>query len=122
MTALRDTSIIKPRIFGFFMIFSLTDFLRPLYNFGCAFAIAFITFVAYSSFFSRKNAPMKVKPRPDMPWIEKEDEEDPEFLDFIRRYRTESRPRVLELLRQYGDREIHVFACRSEADAFLECL
>ena len=62
------------------------------------------------------------KPRPDMPWIEKEDEEDPEFLDFIRRYRAESRPRVLELLRQYGDREIHVFACRAEADAFLERL
>ena len=59
------------------------------------------------------------KPRPDMPWIEGENEEDPEFIDFIRRYREESRPRVLELLRQYRDREIHVFLDRSAADELL---
>ncbi|MBQ5869236.1 MAG: AAA family ATPase, partial [Lachnospiraceae bacterium] len=41
------------------------------------------------------------KARTDMPWIEKENEEDTEFIEFIKNYRLESRPIVLALLRQY---------------------
>ena len=56
--------------------------------------------------------------RADMPWVEK-GEEDAEFLVFIKDYHTQSRPQVLALLEQYREKEIHVFSCRAEADAFL---
>lgn len=59
------------------------------------------------------------KKRTDIPWIEPADSEDTEFIGFITRYREESRPRVLELLRVPADREIHVFTCREEAEGFL---
>lgn len=57
------------------------------------------------------------KARPDMPWVETE--EDPDFLDFIRRFETESRPRILELLAAYPAKARYVFRSRSEADAYL---
>ena len=60
------------------------------------------------------------KLRPDMPWVETE--EDAEFLDFIKAYNTESRPKVLALLEKFADKEIHVFKDRSEAAVFLERL
>ena len=62
------------------------------------------------------------KARSDMPWVETEEEEDTEFLEFIRSYNTESKPVVLELLKKYADKEIYVFGNRSEATAFLEKL
>lgn len=58
------------------------------------------------------------KVRTDMPWVE--DEEDTEFLEFIRSYNAESRPMVLELFKKYADKDIYVFKNRSEANAFLE--
>jgi len=60
------------------------------------------------------------KVRTDMPWVEAEVEEDTEFLEFIRSYNTESRPVVLELLKKYEDKEIHIFKNRSDANVFLE--
>ena len=60
------------------------------------------------------------KVRTDMPWVEAEEEEDTEFLEFIQSYNTESRPVVLELLKKYEDNEIHIFKNRSDANAFLE--
>lgn len=59
------------------------------------------------------------KVRTDMPWIEAENEEDAEFLGFIRSYNEESRPVVLELLKRYEDKDIYIFKNRSEAEAFL---
>ncbi len=59
------------------------------------------------------------KVRTDMPWIEAEDEEDAEFLEFIRSYNAESRPVVLELLKQYADKDIYVFGNRGEAEFFI---
>ncbi|MBR4872392.1 MAG: adenylate kinase [Clostridia bacterium] len=60
------------------------------------------------------------KPRADMPWIE--DGDDEEFLAFVKAYQEESRPRVLRLLAQNCHKQIHIFAARSEADAFLRSL
>ena len=57
------------------------------------------------------------KPREDMPWVETG--EDAEFLDFIRAYERESRPRVLSLLERYGGRSITVFHTREAADEYL---
>ena len=59
--------------------------------------------------------------RTDLPWVEGEEEEvEAEFLEFIRSFREESRPHILELLEKYADKQIHVFRSREEADRFLE--
>ncbi len=58
------------------------------------------------------------KTRPDMPWIETEDDE--EFLEFIKNYNTQSRPKVLELLEKYKEKNIVIFKSREEAEMFIE--
>ena len=57
------------------------------------------------------------KPRSDMPWIETE--EDAEFIEFIKSYNEQQKPKVLELLEKYSDKNIVNFKSREEADAFL---
>ena len=57
------------------------------------------------------------KPRSDMPWIETE--EDAEFIEFIKNYNEQQKPKVLELLKKYSDKNIIIFKSREEADAFL---
>ena len=57
------------------------------------------------------------KPRSDMPWIETE--EDAEFIEFIKSYNGQQKPKVLELLEKFVDKSIIVFKSREEADAFL---
>ena len=57
------------------------------------------------------------KPRDDMPWVEQE--EDAEFMTFVKRYHEEQRPQVLALLEKYGDKNVIVFQDRAQADAFL---
>lgn len=56
--------------------------------------------------------------RSDIPWVETE--EDGEFVDFIKKYNDEQRPKVLSLLEKYKDgREILVFGSRDESEGFL---
>ena len=62
------------------------------------------------------------KARTDMPWIEKSDEEDAEFIEFIKNYNSQNRPEVMALLDKYSDREIYIFKSRDEADEFLNKL
>ena len=57
------------------------------------------------------------KPRSDMPWIETE--EDWEFIEFIRNYNEQQKPKVLELLEKYSDKNIVILESREQADAFL---
>jgi len=57
------------------------------------------------------------KPRSDMPWIETE--EDAEFIEFIKNYNEQQKPKVLELLKKYDDKNIIIFKSREQADAFL---
>ena len=57
------------------------------------------------------------KPRSDMPWVE--DGEDEEFLDFVRDFNREQRPRILELLAAQSDKTVVILSDRAEADAFL---
>ena len=61
----------------------------------------------------------KGKPRSDMPWVE-DGEDDAEFMAFIKNYRTQSRPRVMELLRQYSHKNIVIFSDRTQAETFLK--
>ena len=57
------------------------------------------------------------KPRSDMPCIETE--EDLEFIEFIKNYNEQQKPKVLELLKKYSDKNIIILESREQADAFL---
>ena len=57
------------------------------------------------------------KTRSDMPWIETE--EDAEFIEFIKSYNEQQKPKVLELLEKYSEKNIVIFKSRKQADAFL---
>jgi len=57
------------------------------------------------------------KPRGDLPWIETE--EDAEFIEFIKNYNEQQKPKVLELFEKYRDKNIIIFGSREQADAFL---
>ncbi len=59
------------------------------------------------------------KVRSDMPWVENEDEEDTEFIEFIKGYNSQSRPEIIELLDKYSYKNIYIFKSRDEADEFL---
>lgn len=61
----------------------------------------------------------KGKSRADMPWIEPDDEDDPEFISFIKNFNVQSRPRIMELLSKYSDKAIYSFQSRSNAASFL---
>lgn len=61
------------------------------------------------------------KAREDMPWIEHE--LDPEFADYVRRFPTEQRPQLVELLVERPSSCCLVtFRTRAESDLFLENL
>lgn len=61
----------------------------------------------------------KGKIRSDMPWQEKEDEEDIEFNNFVKNFNMQNRPKIIELLKKYSYKEIHIFKNRKEADEFI---
>lgn len=60
----------------------------------------------------------KGKARSDMPWVEPE-EDDTEFIEFIKSYNSQSRPQVMELLNRYSGKDIYIFTSRTQADEFL---
>jgi len=53
-----------------------------------------------------------------MPWIEG-DEDDAEFIEFIKNYNSQSRPKVTELLKRYSHKDIYIFLNRTQAEEFL---
>ncbi len=59
------------------------------------------------------------KARTDIPWIENENEEDVEFIEFVKSFNSQSRPEIIALLEKYSDKDIIVFKNRDEADDFL---
>jgi len=61
------------------------------------------------------------KPRPDLPWIETEDDtEDGEFLELVQNFECDSRPQVMALLEKYPQKRLIRFTKREQADAFLK--
>ena len=60
----------------------------------------------------------KGKARSDMPWIEP-NEDDAEFIEFIKNYNSLSRPKVMELLNRYSHKDIFIFSTRLQAEEFL---
>ena len=57
-----------------------------------------------------------------MPWIEGTDEEDADFIGFVRDFALQSRPDILNLLNKYSDKNIYIFKSRCDADRFLQVL
>ena len=57
-----------------------------------------------------------------MPWVEDTDEEDMNFIEFIKDYNLHSRPLIIDLFNKYSDKAIHIFKNRNEADNFLASL
>ena len=55
--------------------------------------------------------------RPDMPWIETE--EDPEFTEYIKGFRETKRDMLLELIRSYPNRKLTIFQSHKEVDDYL---
>lgn len=60
----------------------------------------------------------KGKARSDMPWIET-NEDVAEFIEFIKNYNSQSRPKVMELLDKYSHKDIIIFSTRTQAEDFL---
>ncbi len=59
----------------------------------------------------------KGKQRSDIPWVENEDDE--EFIEFIKTFNKEQRPTIITLLDKYNEKNIFIFKSREEADVFL---
>ena len=55
--------------------------------------------------------------RSDMPWVEEGD--DQEFLEFIRGFESESKPKILELMEKYPEKTVVTFRSRKEAERYL---
>ena len=60
------------------------------------------------------------KPRSDMPWVE--EEEDPEFIEYVKSFEHNQKPRMEKLLEKYRDKNIIVLKSHEEADEYLEKL
>ena len=45
-----------------------------------------------------------------------------DFIEFIKNYNCQSRPKVMELLDKYSHKDIYIFKTRNEADEFLNQL
>ncbi len=54
----------------------------------------------------------------NMPWIE--EEFDPEFKEYILTFREKVRPKIIEILEKYIDKDIYYFNNRREIDAFID--
>ena len=55
--------------------------------------------------------------RSDIPWVE--ERVDPELVETVRRFRSQTRPKLMNLLARYPEKEQIVFHSREEADAWL---
>lgn len=62
----------------------------------------------------------KGKDRPDMPWKDAPEDDDDEFMEYVRNYNSEHRPKVIELLSKYPDKKTVIFRSRREADTFIK--
>ena len=56
--------------------------------------------------------------RSDMPWIETENT-DEEFISFINKYNSESRPKVIDLLEKYPAKNVIIFKSRADSEEYL---
>ncbi len=62
------------------------------------------------------------KPRDDMPWIEPLDAPDLEFIDFVKNFSQNTRPKIFEILKRYNDKRVVIFKTRAEAAEYINTL
>ena len=62
----------------------------------------------------------KGQPRSDMPWVEKETDE--EFVEYVKTFNENHGHKITELIEKYQDREIIIFHSRKEAEEYLSAL
>ena len=62
----------------------------------------------------------KGKARPDLPWVESNDSDDSEFMEYIQKFHELNRPTILSLLEKYSDKKIIIFHSREDAEIFLQ--
>lgn len=60
------------------------------------------------------------KKRNDMPWVETQ--EDAEFVEFVKNFNNDQKPKILALLNNYSDKNIFVFKSREESEKYLSGL
>lgn len=60
------------------------------------------------------------KKHEDLPWIE--NEIDDEFIDFIKKFKTESVPKIYELTEKYSNIKTVVFKSRQDAEKYLQAI
>lgn len=77
------------------------------------FFLDYLTDICIDGIKSRKG-----RERTDIPCAAPEDE-DAEFMEFVKNYNTTSRPIVMRLLHRYSHKRIIIFEDRNEADKFL---
>ncbi len=58
------------------------------------------------------------KPRPDMPWIDYE--LDQELVKLVKKYKTENKPVLISLFEKYPEKEVIVFKTRQEAEDWIK--
>ena len=61
----------------------------------------------------------KGKARTDMPWFEKIEEEDDEFITFVKNYNFINKPTIMNLLKNANDKNIIIFKSRKESEEYL---
>ena len=62
------------------------------------------------------------KPRSDMAWQTPPENDDREFVEFIKNFNFKNRPGILELFEKYPDKRVVVFKSRDEADEYLSAI
>jgi len=62
----------------------------------------------------------KGKLRDDMPWKNAPEDDDAEFMEFVRNYRETNRPQVMSLLDKYSDKNTIIFKSREESESYLQ--
>ena len=61
----------------------------------------------------------KGKPRSDLPWVE---DDDPQFMEYVKNFETEQKPLIKELLEKYQDKNIYILDNRDEIDRFIDMI
>lgn len=62
------------------------------------------------------------KPRSDMAWQMPPENDDEEFVEFVKSYNSVHRPRVIELLDKYSNKNVVIFRSRSEMEIYIDKL
>lgn len=61
----------------------------------------------------------KGKARTDMPWIEEVDEDNEEFITFVKNYNSAKRPGIMKLLKKYDMKNVIMFKSRKDSYEYL---